>query len=381
MRGLKCRRRQAATVSSNMKTFHFIIFLFICGCQNSHKGDLSKNSSNAVNYNKDLAIATNDSLILQTSRHKDIFPEFADSSNSFCQLFGDTLKFYLSTGRFEGSYSLNLEIINDTCNTSFRLFDNYSKYVYKPSLVQITLNKNKFQVNEYIIAQITYNAVGKLQRAEETRGDTVLLNGKIRLRIRDAKFTFEDFSIENERNDFYAKLNQRPDTVTKLNLYGCAFTDIPNELVSFTNLQELDLTGNDMSRSDFGLLKNIKTLKSLNLTECNLSKFPLAVTFLPNLETLSLWNNKLSSIPDELYSVTSMKDLSIGNNNLNYLSPKISQLINLESFESSSTNIRVYPNEMTKLKKLTEIYPSDTMQYIPKSLIKYAWGYDTVLTK
>lgn len=369
-------------VSSNMKTFRLIIILFICGCQNSHKGDTSKNSSNTVTYNRDLAIAANDSLILQTSRHKNYwFPEFSDSSNSLCQLSGDTLKFYLNTGKFEGSYSLNIQIRNDTFNTSFELFDNYSKYIYKPSSTQIILNKNKFQVNDYIIAQIAYYAVGKLQRADESRGDTVFFTGKIRLKIRDAKFTFEDFSIENERNDFYAKLNQRPDTITKLNLYGCAFTDIPKELVSFTNLEELDLTGNDMSKADLSSLKNIKTLKSLNLTECNLSKFPLAVTYLPKLETLNLWNNKINIIPDELYSITTLKDLTIGNNNLNYLSPKISQLINLESFESSSTNIRVYPNEMTKLKKLTEIYPSDTMQYIPKSLIKYAWGYDTVLNK
>lgn len=36
---------------------------------------------------------------------------------------------------------------------------------------------------------------------------------------------------------------------------------------------------------------------------------------------------------------------------------------------------------MARLKKLKEIYPSDTMQYIPKALIKYAWGYDTILIK
>ncbi|HEY6437706.1 MAG TPA: leucine-rich repeat domain-containing protein [Ignavibacteriaceae bacterium] len=365
-----------------MKTFHFIILLLICGCQNTTSSrSISKNSSNALTFNNELVITNNDSLILQTSRHKDVYTQFSDSSNSFCQLFGDTLKFYLSTGRFEGSYSLNIQIVNDTFNTSFNLFDNHSKYVYTPSSVQITLNKNKFQAYDYIIAQIAYNAVGKLQRIEKSRGDTVFFQGKIRLKIRDSKFTFEDFSIENERNGFYAMLRQRPDTIKKLNLYGCAFTDIPKELTSFTNLEELDLTGNNMSKSDFSLLKNLKTLKSLNLTECKLSRFPLAVLYLPNLETLNIWNNKISNIPDELYDMTSLKDLIIGNNNLTYLSPKISRLINLESFESSSTNIRVYPNEMTRLKKLTEIYPSDTMQYIPKALIKYAWGYDTILTK
>lgn len=365
-----------------MKTLHFIILLLICGCQNTTISDSgSKKSSDALIFNKGLVIKNDDSLILQTSRYRDVFAQFSDSSNSFCQLSRNTLKLYLRTGRFEGSYSLNIQIVNDTFNTSFNLFDNYSKYVYTPTSVQITLNKNKFQTNDYIIAQIAYKAVGKLQRVEESISDTAFFNGKIRLKIRDAKFTFEDFSVENERSDFYAKLKQHPDTVKKLNLYGCAFTDIPKELTSFTNLEELDLTGNDMSKSDFNLLKNIKSLKSLNLTECNLSRFPLAVLYLPNLETLNIWNNKIASIPDELYDMTSLKNLTIGNNNLNYLSPKISQLINLESFESSSTNIKVYPNEMMKLKKLTEIYPSDTMQYIPKVLIKYAWGYDTILTK
>jgi hypothetical protein len=368
-------------VGSNMKTLQFIILLFICSCQNTNSDSILKVSSNAMNYNEELSITSKDSLILQTTRHRNSFPDFSDSSNSFCQLFGDTLKFYLSTGRFEGSYSLNIQIVNDTFNTSLKLFDNYSKYVYTPSSVQITLNKNKFQANDYIVAQLNYNAVGKLQNVKESRDDTAVFNGKIRLKVRDSKFTFEDLGIENERNDFYAKLKQRPDTITKLNLYGCAFTDIPKELVSFSNLEELDLTGNNMSKSDFSLLKNIKTLKSLNLTECNLSKFPLLVVSLPNLETLSLWNNKIGNIPEGLYDITSLKDLTIGNNNLNYLSSKISQLINLESFESSSTNIRVYPNEMTRLKKLIEIYPSDTMQYIPKALIKYAWGYDTILNK
>jgi len=364
-----------------MKALQFIILLFICSCQNSKSDSILKNSSNAVSYNQEIAITSKDSLILQTSRHRNSFPEFSDSSNSFCQILGDTLKFYLSTGSLEGSYFLNIQIINDTFNTSLKLFDNYIKNVYTPFSVQITLNKNKFQANDYIVAQINYNAVGKNKNIKESRDDTVVFNGKIRLKVRDSKFTFEYLSIENERNNFYAKLNQRPDTITKLNLYGCAFTEIPKELVLFTNLEELDLTGNDMSTSGFNLLKNIKTLKSLKLKECNLSKFPLAIMYLPNLETLDLWNNKISNIPDELYSITSLKNLIIGNNNLNYLSPKISQLINLESFESSSTNIRVYPNEMIKLKKITEIYPSGTMQYIPKALIKYAWGYDTILNK
>jgi hypothetical protein len=48
----------------------------------------------------------------------------------------------------------------------------------------------------------------------------------------------------------------------------------------------------------------------------------------------------------------------------------------LQSLETTHTGIKVYPEEMTRMKKLTEIYPRDTMQYIPASLKKYAWGCD-----
>ncbi|OQP59604.1 hypothetical protein A3860_37070 [Niastella vici] len=77
----------------------------------------------------------------------------------------------------EGSYFLYIQIINDTFNTSFNLFDNYSKYVYTPSSVQVTLNKKKFKANDYIIAQIAYNAIGKLQAVERSSDDSAFFNG------------------------------------------------------------------------------------------------------------------------------------------------------------------------------------------------------------
>ncbi len=314
------------------------------------------------------------------SKPQDIifYPQFSDTTNSFCKLIGDTMLLHLSTVFFEGSYVLKVKIVNDSVNSSLMLFDNHSNYVYTPSMGQIILNKKAFQVKDYVIAEIAYNFIGKNKDIRDIKPDTVQIRGKIKLKVREVNFDFKDFSIENSRNAFYAMLKQNPDTIRKLSLYGCAFTELPEELSLFTHLEELDLTGNDLSRSDLNGLTHNKNLRSLNLTECNLSKVPLPIINLKHLETLDIWNNKINIIPDQLYSMISLKTLTIGNNNINYLSPKISQLINLESFESSSTNIFVYPDEMTKLKKLKEIYPNDTMQYIPKKLIQYAWGYDTI---
>lgn len=364
-----------------MKPLYVILLLFISGCQYTGTKNNIQKTANTVLINKDLSISGNDSLILHITRNKKGFPQFADSSNSFCQVSGDTLKLFLNTGYFEGSYALHINLIKDTLSSFFVSFDNYNQYKYKSSSAHITLNKNKFQVNDYIICHVRYHAIGEPQRTHLADYDTVLFSGKIRLKIRDAAFSFEDFSIENIRNNFYAKLKQQPGTITELSLNGCQFTDLPEELLSFTNLETLDLTGNDLSMSNFELLKKMKTIKSLNLTGCNLAAFPLPITELPELEILNFWDNNINSLPDELYNITSLKELIIGNNNLHYLSPKIAQLKNLQSFESSATNICVYPEEMRQLKKLTEIYPSDTMQYIPQPLIKYAWGYDTILSQ
>jgi Leucine-rich repeat (LRR) protein len=93
---------------------------------------------------------------------------------------------------------------------------------------------------------------------------------------------------------------------------------------------------------------------------------------------LTIWNNKISTLPEELYTLTSLKKLTVGKNNISHLSPRIAQLVNLETFESSSSNIRIYPKQMIKLNKLIDLYPNDTMDYIPKALMKYVWGMDTV---
>jgi len=310
-----------------------------------------------------------------------MFSEFADSTNSFCQLEKDTLKLFLKTGWFEGSYSLNIKIFDNKSYTKFSLFDNYSKYIYPASRGSIFLDKKLFKINDYVTAKFNYHNIGKLKDGLQVNYDTTTFIGVIKLKIRAAEFTFEDLLTEEDRNDFFALLKQRPDTIKKLNLYGCAFTKIPPQLAYFTNLEELDLNGNDLSNCSFKLLSTLKNLKSLNLQDCKLSKFPDPILKLSKLETLNLWENKLIHIPDGLYDMLSLKDLTIGNNDLNNLSPKISNLKNLESFETSSTQIMIYPDEMIKLKKLVEIYPSDTMKYIPKPLMKYVFGCDTVLDK
>jgi Leucine-rich repeat (LRR) protein len=241
------------------------------------------------------------------------------------------------------------------------------------------LNRFKPKVGDYLVLKINYKAIGTPE-FERTYKDTITVEGKIRLKVRDSQFGWEELRIEDNRNQFYSLLHERPDTITRLNLYGCSFRQLPEELKFFTNLRDLDLEGNDLSKASLTNFAQLKRLKVLNLQDCNISVFPISVTQLPQLENLSVYGNSLTSVPDELYNVTSLRELNIGNNNLTNLSPLIYRLQNLRMLETSHTEIRRYPKELAKLKKLTDIYPSDTMIFIPHSLIKFVSGCDTILT-
>jgi hypothetical protein len=323
---------------------------------------------------------SSDSLKLSTTRYIQVYPEFADSSNSYCKKKGDTLFLNLSTGMMEGSYFLTAYLVNNKLDAKFELFGNHPKYTYTTQFAQIIVNKRP-AVNDYVLFDLDFKGLGKTEFRNHTDYDTVKFSGKIRLKVRDSSFSYNDLSVENNRNEFYQLLDQKPDTIKKLSLYGCAFTNLPIELAEFINLEELDLDGNDLSKSNFTVLSSLKTLKSLTLNECNLSIFPQSILVLTKLEILSVYNNHISYIPEDLYKLNSLRQLTLGFNNLSYLSPKISQLQNLELLETSATNILVYPEEMVQLKKLVELYPSDTMIYVPRPLVKYVWGCDTILKK
>lgn len=372
---------QPCDLIMKMNKLTITLFILFSACNLGERSGSNKEGTFRIEFNKDLTVAPSDSLLLFRSSRESELPSYFDSSNSFCHLSGDTLKVYLRTSKYEGSSALDLQLIRDQAYTDYRVFDRHNNYDYTIVNCQIRMGKRGFQVGAYMNMQVKGIAIGRgLENASEIN-DTVMFQGKIRLKIRDSSFSFEDFFVENERKKFYAQMNSRPDTVKKISLYGCSFNDMPEELAFFPNLEELDLDGNDLNRADFSVLEHLRKLKSINLANCNLSEIPLAVFRLECLEQLSVWDNNIKDIPDALFAMRSLTHLTIGNNPVSRLSPKVSMLENLELLETSSSGILSYPEEMSRLKNLKEIYPNDTMLYIPKTLVKFVWGCDTILNR
>jgi len=356
-----------------MRPLNFLLLFLLFGCiDTSNNHDIKSDSALTVNYDSELRISNKDSLVLKSTRHRDYYSQIADSSNSYCQIINDTLILHLSTGQLEGAYFMDIRTAKDTAIIDFRLFDNYSKYTYTTNKLTITLDKKALRPGEYIIAKVAYNSIGNLNDGQQLQYDTVEFSGIIKLKIRDKAFTAEDLMEEDFKNRFYVETKQRPDTIKRLFLYTSKWlTDIPKDILLYTNLEELYLGGTDLSKANLEILCNLTHLKVLDLSDCNLSKIPACFGSLIQLEELGISLNHLSSIPESIYELSNLKDLDIESNNLSFLSKSIGNLKSLESIGLGNTRIVRLPDEMLSLPKLKEIYTNDTMKYIPKPLLKY----------
>ncbi|MCC5643666.1 TIR domain-containing protein, partial [Nostoc sp. CHAB 5824] len=90
-------------------------------------------------------------------------------------------------------------------------------------------------------------------------------------------------------------------------------SSLPPEFGQLTNLQSLNLDGNQLSSlpPEFGQLTN---LQSLNLDGNQLSSLPPEFGQLTNLQSLNLSSNQLSSLPREIRQLSNLKKLDLRRN-------------------------------------------------------------------
>ncbi|XP_072163062.1 uncharacterized protein [Diadema setosum] len=118
---------------------------------------------------------------------------------------------------------------------------------------------------------------------------------------------------------FLQKINLSKSDLTIVDLF-----DINKFISSFEGLLELlvlDLSHNKLSYAPEFFFQNLKSLRELNLNDCNLINSPL-FDGLTSLEILILSNNRLHLIPNNFLNDTSqLRELSLAANFLVYLHP------------------------------------------------------------
>ncbi|XP_042294344.1 protein flightless-1 homolog [Sceloporus undulatus] len=166
--------------------------------------------------------------------------------------------------------------------------------------------------------------------------------------------------ILNNNPLLHAQLRQLPAMVAlqTLHLRNTQRTqsNLPTSLDSLTNLADVDLSCNDLSRVP-ECLYTLANLRRLNLSTNQISELSLCIDQWTHLETLNLSRNLLTSLPSAICKLTKLKKLYLNTNKLDFdgIPSGIGKLANLEEFMAANNNLELIPESLCRCGKLKKL--------------------------
>jgi Leucine-rich repeat (LRR) protein len=130
--------------------------------------------------------------------------------------------------------------------------------------------------------------------------------------------------VNNPENESVSTVSQN----NVLNLSNKGLTSIPMDVFSQTNLEELNVSHNNLTGSIQSQVGQLKNLKVLNASYNKMTGVPAEIGQLQNLESLDLSYNQLTGLPQELGNLQKLKILNLTGNSysqqdLDYIRDKL----------------------------------------------------------
>ncbi|XP_048351374.1 protein flightless-1 homolog [Sphaerodactylus townsendi] len=166
--------------------------------------------------------------------------------------------------------------------------------------------------------------------------------------------------ILNNNPLMHAQLRQLPAMVAlqTLHLRNTQRTqsNLPTSLEGLTNLTDVDLSCNDLSRIP-ECLYTLAGLRRLNLSSNQIAELSLCIDQWTRLETLNLSRNQLTSLPSAICKLTKLKKLYLNSNQLDFdgIPSGIGKLVNLEEFMAANNNLELIPESLCRCTKLRKM--------------------------
>uniref|UniRef100_K3WZE1 Uncharacterized protein n=1 Tax=Globisporangium ultimum (strain ATCC 200006 / CBS 805.95 / DAOM BR144) TaxID=431595 RepID=K3WZE1_GLOUD len=148
------------------------------------------------------------------------------------------------------------------------------------------------------------------------------------------------------------KLSELPPTIgllvnlRRLDLQSNRLQNVPMEMGALAQLEELNLSWNEITAlpEEIGCLASLRTV---NLSHNRISHLPDAIVLWQSLETLSCNHNWLTTpLTPSLRELQTLRYIDLSQNQLTQLEPCIYELVNLEVLNLASNHITFLPKEM-----------------------------------
>lgn len=102
--------------------------------------------------------------------------------------------------------------------------------------------------------------------------------------------------------------------LTSVNRSGQNLTKMPDDILTMTNLQQLDLSNNKLSGALPAEIRHLSNLQVLNISNNQMTGLPAELGQLSKLRILNASNNKLTGIPHELGNLQKLELLDLSGN-------------------------------------------------------------------
>ena len=126
---------------------------------------------------------------------------------------------------------------------------------------------------------------------------------------------------------------------------------IPENIGNLTSLKSLDLSNTQISALPESI-GNLTSLQSLYLSNTQISALPESIENLTSLQSLYLSFTQISELPESIGNLTSLQSLDLESTQISELPESIEKLTNLQSLDLSFTQISELPDSIWNLTSL-----------------------------
>jgi Leucine-rich repeat (LRR) protein len=241
----------------------------------------------------------------------------------------------------------NLKSINFTNNPDIDVTDCFNLLCHLPNL-------KKIHISAHTLDNIPERYWEKIFGIDVSQNDLTKIPENI---LKQKQLVYLDISgsrwIENRLIHLQPKLFELKN-LKYLNLSRCNIDTLEDKIGKLANLNKLYLSKNQIRNLPSGI-KTLTNLTKLNLSTNQLSFIPPEIDYLINLKELNLKKNNINNIPPSIGNLTNLTCLDLSHNELTTLPTEIGNLISLKILILKNNQLTHIPQEIERLINLIKL--------------------------